>query len=78
MEVDYSLGQILASIYQDPDLRESLAFMGGTALRKAYFHDCRFSLENPSSLRQGSLRNMALVSEVSGFHNGNETVHGVP
>lgn len=44
-EVDYSLGHILASIYRAPDLREGLVFKGGTALRKAYFHDYRFSLD---------------------------------
>ena len=60
--MDYSLGHILASIYQDPDLRESLAFKGGTALRKAYFHDYRFSLDLDFSAIAGTLSGGKLES----------------
>ena len=44
-EVDYSLGHILSSIYQNPELCRQLLFKGGTALRKAYYPDYRFSLD---------------------------------
>ena len=61
-EVDYALGHILASIYQDPDLRESLVFKGGTALRKAYFHDYRFSLDLDFTAIAGTLSGGKLES----------------
>ncbi len=42
-ERDYVLGWFLLGLSQTPDLRRALAFKGGTALRKAYFPDYRFS-----------------------------------
>jgi len=42
-ERDYVLGRFLLGLSQTPDLRCALAFKGGTALRKAYFPDYRFS-----------------------------------
>lgn len=43
IEQDYVLSWILAGIASSPDLRENLAFKGGTCLRKCYFGDYRFS-----------------------------------
>ncbi len=43
LERDYLLSWILAGIGQLPALRDSLAFKGGTALKKCYFGDYRFS-----------------------------------
>src|SRR6266571_2073050 len=43
LERDYILSWILAGIYQVPLLRETLVFKGGTALKKCYFGDYRFS-----------------------------------
>lgn len=43
LERDYLLSWILAGIDQVDALRETLVFKGGTALRKCYFGDYRFS-----------------------------------
>ena len=43
LERDYLLSWILAGISQVEALRETLVFKGGTALRKCYFGDYRFS-----------------------------------
>lgn len=43
VEKDYALGYVLAGIAAVPALSESLVFKGGTALKKAYFGDYRFS-----------------------------------
>ena len=43
LERDYLLSWILAGISQVPSLRETLVFKGGTALKKCYFGDYRFS-----------------------------------
>jgi Nucleotidyl transferase AbiEii toxin, Type IV TA system len=43
LERDYLLSWILAGIGQVEALRETLIFKGGTALKKCYFGDYRFS-----------------------------------
>ena len=43
LERDYLLSWVLAGIARTPALRDSLAFKGGTALKKCYFRDYRFS-----------------------------------
>lgn len=43
IERDYLLSWILAGIDQVDSLRETLVFKGGTALKKCYFGDYRFS-----------------------------------
>ena len=43
LERDYVLSWVLVGISQTPTLRDTLAFKGGTALRKCYFEDYRFS-----------------------------------
>jgi len=43
LERDYLLSWILAGINQVDALRDALAFKGGTALKKCYFGDYRFS-----------------------------------
>lgn len=43
VERDYLLSWILAGICQVPQLSERLVFKGGTALKKCYFGDYRFS-----------------------------------
>jgi predicted nucleotidyltransferase component of viral defense system len=43
MERDYLLSWILAGVAQVESLRETLVFKGGTALKKCYFGDYRFS-----------------------------------
>ncbi|MGC9356737.1 MAG: nucleotidyl transferase AbiEii/AbiGii toxin family protein [Anaerolineae bacterium] len=43
IEKDYALGYLLAGMAQIPALSEALILKGGTALRKFYFADYRFS-----------------------------------
>jgi uncharacterized protein len=43
VEKDYALSYALAGLAAVPALRDSLVFKGGTALKKAYFGDYRFS-----------------------------------
>ena len=43
LERDYLLSWVLAGISQVPTLRDTLVFKGGTALRKCYFGNYRFS-----------------------------------
>ncbi len=43
LEKDYALGYVLAGIAQVPALADALVIKGGTALRKFYFADYRFS-----------------------------------
>ena len=45
VERDYALGHVLAALYGDDVFREALVFKGGTALKKAYFDDYRFSVD---------------------------------
>lgn len=45
VERDYALGHVLAALFGDDVLCEALVFKGGTALKKAYFGDYRFSVD---------------------------------
>lgn len=45
VELDYGLSYILAGLFAQANLKESLVFKGGTALHKAYFADYRFSVD---------------------------------
>jgi predicted nucleotidyltransferase component of viral defense system len=40
---DYAIGHVLGAIATDPTLAATLVFKGGTALKKLYFGDYRFS-----------------------------------
>jgi predicted nucleotidyltransferase component of viral defense system len=40
---DYVVGHVLAAISAEPELRSALVFKGGTALKKLYFGEYRFS-----------------------------------
>jgi len=40
---DYAIGHILGAIAAQPELADTLVFKGGTALKKLYFGDYRFS-----------------------------------
>jgi predicted nucleotidyltransferase component of viral defense system len=51
VEQDYMLSWMLAGLYGRPALAESLVFKGGTALRKCYFPDYRFSADLDFTLR---------------------------
>lgn len=43
LEKDYVLNEVLESLSLVPQLNELFVFKGGTALRKAYFSDWRYS-----------------------------------
>lgn len=45
LERDYAIGHILAAVTRQPGLAQALVFKGGTALKKAYFGDYRFSAD---------------------------------
>lgn len=53
VEKDYVLGWMLAAIANDPDLRDSWAFKGGTCLRKCYYETYRFSEDLDFSICAG-------------------------
>jgi len=53
LERDYLLSWILVGISHVPALRDTLVFKGGTALRKSYFDDYRFSEDLDFSGREG-------------------------
>jgi len=51
VERDYVLSWMLAGLYRRPALAERLVFKGGTALRKCYFPEYRFSVDLDFTLR---------------------------
>ena len=53
IERDYLLSWVLAGISAAPELRETLVFKGGTALKKCYFGEYRFSEDLDFSAREG-------------------------
>ena len=53
LERDYLLSWVLAGIGAVPELRETLVFKGGTALKKCYFGDYRFSEDLDFTGREG-------------------------
>ena len=53
VERDYLLSWVLAGISAVPELRETLVFKGGTALKKCYFGDYRFSEDLDFSGQEG-------------------------
>ena len=53
LERDYLLSWVLAGISQVPVLQDTLVFKGGTALRKCYFGDYRFSEDLDFSVLEG-------------------------
>lgn len=54
LERDYLLSWVLAGIDAVPALRETLVFKGGTALKKCYFGDYRFSEDLDFTGREGA------------------------
>lgn len=56
LERDYLLSWILAGLFQVDELRNTLVFKGGTALKKCYFGDYRFSEDLDFSALEGMPR----------------------
>ena len=63
VERDYALGHVLSTIYGRPLLQDALVFKGGTALKKAYFGDYRFSVDLDFTAVRGP-RGDELLAEV--------------
>lgn len=43
IDKDWMLGHFIAAIFNEPELKETLIFKGGTCLKKCWFEDYRFS-----------------------------------
>lgn len=54
VEKDYSIGWLLKGIAEHPELGKSLIFKGGTALRKCYFENHRFSEDLDFTILSGA------------------------
>jgi len=65
VEKDYAIGYVLAGVCAVPDLNSRLVFKGGTALRKAYFKDYRFSADLDFTALPGSGDLESLVQEAA-------------
>ena len=63
VEKDYALSYLLAGIAAKPELSETLIFKGGTALKKLYFGDYRFS-EDLDFSAAGAPREQALEEAI--------------
>jgi predicted nucleotidyltransferase component of viral defense system len=61
-EKDYILSWILAGISQNTDLRNVLAFKGGTVLKKFYFENYRYSEDLDFTLTNETVDNEALLN----------------
>lgn len=64
VENDYALSYLLAAIAATPGLGRQIVLKGGTALRKCYFPDYRFSEDlDYSTLRLGQLTDIGQVTD---------------
>ena len=64
LERDYLLSWVLAGIGQIESLRNALVFKGGTALKKCYFGDYRFSEDLDFSCLQGAPTGAAMEEAI--------------
>jgi len=64
IERDYHLGLILKAIAEEPQLKEGVVFRGGTALRKCYFRDYRFSEDLDFTLLDRQLNNQDKIGNL--------------
>lgn len=62
LETDYVLSWVLAGVGSIQELRNNLIFKGGTALKKCYFGDYRFSEDLDFSARLSLPRNAKLLA----------------
>ena len=65
IEKDNAIGYVLAGMYGLPALGRRLVFKGGTALRKAYFPDYRFSEDLDFTALPGSDDLEPLIKEAA-------------
>lgn len=66
IELDYLLSWLLAGIASDPILGNHLVFKGGTALRKCYFNNYRFSEDLDFTAIPSAPRGTQLVQMMEG------------
>ena len=64
VEKDFALSYVLAGIADEPSLAETLIFKGGSALKKLYFGDYRFS-EDLDFTAEGAPAGSALLGAIS-------------
>ena len=64
LERDYLLSWVLAGISQIESLQAALVFKGGTALKKCYFGDYRFSEDLDFSARPGAPTGAAMAEAI--------------
>ena len=64
VQQDYLLSWILSGLYEQPLLREKLIFKGGTALKKCYFGNYRFSEDLDFSVISSTPRKEKLLTVV--------------
>ena len=57
IEKDYILSWILQGVAENENLAKALVFKGGTALKKAYFKDYRFSEDLDFTLLNDEIKN---------------------
>ena len=60
LQQDYLLSWVLVAIYQHPHLSTSLIFKGGTALKKCYFGNYRFSEDLDFSAKEDLIESRSL------------------
>ena len=65
VQQDYLLSWVLKSIFQHPLLSASLVFKGGTALKKCYFGDYRFSEDLDFSATSDLTHSKELLSAIT-------------
>jgi predicted nucleotidyltransferase component of viral defense system len=69
LQKDYALSYLLAGIAQTPRLGERIALKGGTALKKVYYADYRFSEDlDYSTLKLGLLPDSRVLMEIAVGH----------
>jgi predicted nucleotidyltransferase component of viral defense system len=66
IEKDYGLSYVLAAVFGNERLASSLVFKGGTALRKAYFPEYRFSRDLDFTAKGGP-RGQDLEAAIAGI-----------
>ena len=64
IEKDYMLGWLLAGIANEPDLRDTWIFKGGTCLRKCYYETYRLSEDLDFTVINGGPEEPAQLSDV--------------
>ena len=64
VQQDYLLSWVLSGLYEHPSLKEKLIFKGGTALKKCYFGNYRFSEDLDFSVISSVPRREKLLAAV--------------